>query len=193
MQVYNNITRELEKFEPVNPGKVFIYSCGPTVYDHSHIGHARSALAWDILARHMKFKGYEVTWMRNITNVDDKIVARAKEKNISSDTLSREFTFEFWNDMSALNVSWPEFEPRATDYIQHMIRFIEELIDKGFAYEAKGDVYFRVEKHKSYGSLKGQSLEELAEGLSRVEANPLKENQLDFALWKARWSPRLES
>lgn len=185
MKVFNNLTRKLEEFKPINPPKVFVYSCGPTVYDISHIGHARSCLVWDILYRYLRFKGYEVKWIRNITNIDDKIVARAKERDISADKLSRIFTYEFWQDTSSLNISWPDYEPRATDYLSQMFKFIQDLIDKGCAYAVDGDVYFRVTKHKNYGQLKGQSLEQLEEGLSRIDSNSKKENQLDFALWKA--------
>ena len=185
MKFFNNLSKKLEDFKPNKEGVVTVYSCGPTVYDVSHIGHARSCLVWDLLYRYLNFKGYKVFWIRNITNVDDKIVKRAAEQNISPDKLSRIYTQEFWADMNALNISWPDFEPRATDYIEAMIKFIEELIEKGFAYEAQGDVYFRVEKHKNYGQLKGLSIEELEKGISRVDENSRKENQLDFALWKA--------
>lgn len=185
MQVYNNLTKKLEDFKPNKEGLVTIYSCGPTVYDVSHIGHARSCLVWDMLYRYLKFKKLEVFWIRNITNVDDKIVNRARDLNISPDKLSRIYTHEFWSDMTALNISWPDAEPRATDYIREMIKFIEDLIAKGFAYASQGDVYFRVNKHKDYGQLKGLSIEELSKGESRVDENSKKENQLDFALWKA--------
>jgi cysteinyl-tRNA synthetase len=185
MKIYNNLSRQLEEFEPLRAPRVFVYSCGPTVYDFSHIGHARSAIAWDVLARYLRYSGYEVKWIRNITNVDDKIINRAKALKCSSDQLSRRFTYEFWNDMTALNVSWPEFEPRATDYIAEIINFIQELIDKDFAYQAGGDVYFKASKFKSYGQLKGQSPEDLRKGIARVAENERKEDVLDFALWKA--------
>ncbi len=185
MKFFNNLTKKLEEFKPIKNGTVTVYSCGPTVYDVSHIGHARSCLVWDMLYRYLKFKGYSVFWIRNITNVDDKIVNRAEELGISPDKLSRIYTQEFWSDMNALNISWPDFEPRATDYIGHMIKFIEDLVAKDIAYAVDGDVYFRVEKHKNYGQLKGLNLEELAKGESRVDANSKKENQLDFALWKS--------
>lgn len=185
LRFYNNLTRQLEDFKPLNGNTVSIYSCGPTVYDVSHIGHARSCITWDLLSRYMSFKGFDVKWIRNITNVDDKIVKRSKEIGCSSDQLSRAFTYEFWNDMNALNISWPAFEPRATDYMQQMFDFIQNLIDQGFAYEANGDVYFRVTKHKDYGQLKGLSIDKLKEGVARVDENDKKEDQLDFALWKA--------
>jgi cysteinyl-tRNA synthetase len=195
MQVYNNLTKKLEAFSPANGQTITMYSCGPTVYDVSHVGHARSCIVWDMVYRFLQFhfqkdklegqQEFKTIWIRNITNVDDKIVNRAAEMNISPDKLSRIYTHEFWSDMSALNISWPDFEPRATDYIREMIKFIEDLIEKGFAYASAGDVYFRVDKHKDYGQLKGLSLDELAKGESRVDTNSKKENQLDFALWKA--------
>ena len=185
MQVYNNLSRQLEDFVPLSAPEVTIYSCGPTVYDHSHIGHARSAITWDLLYRYLRYRGYAVKWARNITNVDDKIVKRAVELKISPDQLSREFTFEFWRDMSALNVSWPDYEPRATDYICAMIQFIKDLIAAGYAYESQGDVYFRVTKHARYGQLKGLSIDKLREGIARVDENERKEDKLDFALWKS--------
>lgn len=185
MKVFNNLTRQIEDFKPINPPYVYFYSCGPTVYDVSHIGHARSTINWDVLYRYLLHKGYQVKWIRNITNIDDKIVNRAKERGISPDKLSRIYTYEFWSDMVALNVSFPDYEPRATDYLLEMFEFIQGLIDKGYAYESNGDVYFRVSKHEHYGQLKGQSLAELREGEARVNVNEKKEDKLDFALWKA--------
>jgi cysteinyl-tRNA synthetase len=185
MKLFNNLSKEIEDFEPIKAPNVTVYSCGPTVYDHSHVGHARSCLVWDMLYRYLKHKGYQVKWIRNITNIDDKIVKRALEHNTSPDKLSREFTYEFWADMAALNISWPDYEPRATDYLEEMFSFIQGLIKKGAAYESKGDVYFRVSSHKDYGQLKGLNIEKLKEGISRVEDNERKEDKLDFALWKA--------
>jgi cysteinyl-tRNA synthetase len=184
MKFYNNLTRELEEFKPINPDRVFVYSCGPTVYDVSHIGHARSCIVWDILYRYLKFKKFNIKWIRNITNIDDKIVARAKQLGISADKLSRIYTYEFWKDLARLNISWPDYEPRATDYLGQMFDFIQGLIDQGSAYAIDGDVYFRVTKHKNYGQLKGLTLDQLQEGLSRIDSNSKKESQLDFALWK---------
>lgn len=185
IRFHNNLTKKLEEFKPLNPPFVTIYSCGPTVYDVSHIGHARSAITWDVLARYLRYKGHQVRWARNITNIDDKIINRAKELGISPDKLSRQYTYEFWQDMVLLNVSWPDFEPRATDYLQEMFRFIQGLIDNGSAYESDGDVYFRVNKHSNYGQLKGLGIEELRKGISRIDENEKKEDALDFALWKA--------
>lgn len=185
MRLFNNLSRKLEEFIPINAPQVNIYSCGPTVYDDSHVGHARSCLAWDLLYRYLKFKNYKVTWIRNITNVDDKIVARAKLFKTSPDQLSRAYTYEFWQDMVSLNISWPDCEPRATDYLPEMFKFIEGLIEKDAAYVVDGDVYFRVAKHKHYGQLKGLNIEQLKDGISRIDENSKKEDQLDFALWKA--------
>jgi cysteinyl-tRNA synthetase len=185
VRVFNNLTHKLEEFEPINSNIVTFYSCGPTVYDDSHIGHARSAITWDLLARYLRFKNYQVTWIRNITNVDDKIINRAKELDILADTLSRKYTYEFWDDMVSLNVSWPDHEPRATDYIPEMIKFIEGLIAQGSAYAVDGDVYFSVNKYTQYGQLKRQSIDALKEGNSRLDPNSKKKDQLDFALWKA--------
>ena len=185
MKVFNNLTRKLEDFVPVNDNEVYFYSCGPTVYDVSHIGHARSTITWDVLYRYLVYKGYKVQWIRNITNIDDKIVARAKERGMSPDKLSRIYTYEFWHDMVSLNVSFPEYEPRATDYLPEMFEFIQGLIDKGSAYESNGDVYFRVKTHAHYGQLKGQTLEQLRDGEARVDTNTKKEDRLDFALWKS--------
>jgi len=184
MKLFNNLSKKLETFEPIKAPLVTFYSCGPTVYDDSHVGHARSCLVWDLVYRYLKFRGYKVTWIRNITNIDDKIVNRSRELNTSPDQLSRAYTYEFWNDMAALNISWPDYEPRATDYLPQMFDFIKALINKGFAYETNGDVYFRVRKHENYGQLKGISLEDLEDGISRVDSNEKKEDQLDFALWK---------
>ena len=185
MKFFNNLTKKIEDFKAPQHELLTMYSCGPTVYDVSHVGHARSCLVWDMLYRYLKFADYKVFWIRNITNVDDKIVKRASELDISPDQLSRIYTFEFWHDMQALNISWPDAEPRATDYIAEMISFINDLIAKGIAYEVDGDVYFRVHKHSNYGQLKGLSLAELEKGEARVEENTKKENKLDFALWKS--------
>ncbi len=193
MQIFNNLSKKLETFTYDETNPITIYSCGPTVYDHSHIGHARSAISWDTLYRYLNFKGLSVYWMRNITNIDDKIINRASELGINPDQLSREYTLEFWKDMQALHVSWPDDEPRATDYIKEMIKFIEELIAKGHAYEVNGDVYFKVKTHENYGQLKGLSLDELSDGVQRIETNDLKADPLDFALWKSFPNDRLTS
>ena len=182
--VYNNLTRSKESFEPLNPPHVNIYTCGPTVYDHSHIGHARSAITWDFIVRFLKFIGYKVSWTRNITDIDDKIIKKAKEINIHPDKVARIYTYSFHEDMLALGIEWPDFEPRATQYLSQMYDFIKRLIDKGSAYQIESDVYFSVSSFKTYGKLKGQSISELEKGFGRIEPNPKKRHSLDFALWK---------
>src|SRR5271156_2064121 len=139
MQIYNSLSKRKEEFKPADGKTVRIYACGPTVYDRSHLGHARMAITWDVIQRYLRHIGYEVIFVRNITDVDDKIIQRAKELGMRPEQVARQYTFEFWRDMHSLNVAQPDFEPRATEYISHMIRFIEELIAGGFAYESGGD------------------------------------------------------
>ncbi len=185
MKVFNNLSRRIEDFIPLHSDRVFIYSCGPTVYDLSHVGHARSCLVWDMVYRYLRFRKYNPIWIRNITNIDDKIVKRALEQSLSPDALSRIYTYEFWADMKALNISTPEHEPRATDFLPEMFEFIQELIACNSAYVINGDVYFRVNSHHNYGQMKGLSLDQLREGQARIELDSSKEDRLDFALWKA--------
>ncbi len=182
--VFNNLTKNKEKFEPLNPPSITIYTCGPTVYDHSHIGHARSAISWDFIVRFLRSTGYKVSWTRNITDIDDKIINKAKEVNLHPDKIARIYTHSFHEDMLALGVEWPDFEPHATQYLSQMYDFINELIKKGKAYQIESDVYFSVSASKNYGQLKGQSVEELEKGFERIEPNPKKKHKLDFALWK---------
>lgn len=192
IQVYNTLSGKKEEFVPLDPnGKtVKIYACGPTVYDSSHLGHARKEIVWDTVQRYLRFVGYDVIYVRNITDVDDKIINRAKERGINPDRLAREYTYAFWKDMDALNVQAPDYEPRATEYISQMQTFVEELIKKGHAYEAKGDVYFDVASFKSYGKLGKKNLDELISGareqvVAQETLAQLKKNPADFALWKS--------
>lgn len=182
--VYNNLTKQKEIFEPLISPRVNIYTCGPTVYDHSHIGHARSAITWDTIVRFLRFAGYAVTWTRNITDIDDKIINKAKEINIHPDKVARIYTYSFHEDMIALGVAWPDFEPKATQYLPQMYDFIKGLIKKDSAYQIESDVYFSVSSFKTYGKLKGQPVSELEKGYGRIEPNPKKKHPLDFALWK---------
>lgn len=182
--VYNSFTKNKEEFEPVNPGIINIYTCGPTVYDHSHIGHARSALSWDFIVRYLRFIGYKVIWARNITDIDDKIINKAKEINLHPDKVARIYTYSFYEDMQALGVEWPDYEPRATQYLSQMFDFISGLIKKNHAYTIENDVYFSITSFKNYGRLKGQPISELEKGYGRIEPNPKKKHPLDFALWK---------
>ena len=182
--VYNNLTKKYEELSLINSPQVKIYTCGPTVYDHSHIGHARSSITWDLIVRFLRHLGYEVLWTRNITDIDDKIINKAKELNELPTTIARRFIRSFYEDMIALDIDWPDFEPRATQYLTEMQNFISELIKKGSAYQIDSDVYFSVASFKNYGCLKGQSVSELEKGFGRIEPNPKKKHPLDFALWK---------
>ncbi|MDX1918034.1 MAG: cysteine--tRNA ligase [Candidatus Caenarcaniphilales bacterium] len=180
----NSLSQDRELFQPLSERKVSIYSCGPTVYDASHIGHARSFIVWDVLVRFLRLAGYEVVWVRNLTDIDDKIINRAGELGITPEKLARIETCRFWNDMCSLNVDWPQYEPRATENLAQMFEFIRRLIDCGFAYQAQnGDIYFRVSKLTNYGQLKALSEDNRA--LARVLHSECKEHKNDFALWKA--------
>lgn len=190
LKISNTLSGKKEDFHPLTPGRVLMYACGPTVYDLSHLGHARMALTFDVIQRYLRFVGYDVTFVRNITDIDDKIINRARELNIRPEQLSRRFTYTFWKDMDDLNAAAPDIEPRATEYIQQMIKFAKELIDAGYAYESGGDVYFDVAAFKDYGKLKKQGLEDLLHGArdqvrSQSELKDLKKNPVDFALWKS--------
>ena len=189
IQVFNTLTGKKEEFVPQEAGKVKLYACGPTVYDSSHLGHARMAIVWDVIQRFLRFAGYEVTFVRNITDIDDKIINRSKELNIRPDQLARHYLYEFWADMYALNVAPPDIEPRATEYLQQMISMAEDLVKKGKAYEAGGDIYFDVSACKDYGKLGKKNIEDLKSGAreqvrSQNELKEVKRNPVDFALWK---------
>lgn len=189
LTVFNNLTNQKEEFEPINAGIVNMYACGPTVYDMSHLGHARMAIVWDVVQRYLRFSGYKVTYVRNITDVDDKIIKRAKELGVNPDKVSREYTYTFWNDMHKLNVASPDHEPKCTEYIELMTQFIEALIEKGHAYESEGDVYFAVQTFKDYGKLGKKTIEDLLVGAreqikSQSDLKDRKRSPVDFALWK---------
>ena len=164
LQIHNSLSGKLEPFVPINGKTVRIYACGPTVYDSSHLGHARMAIVWDVIQRYLRFAGYDVTFVRNITDVDDKIINRAASLKVSPDQLARLYTYEWWHDMHRLNVMQPDLEPKATEFVPQMIEFVQGLIDSGHAYEAKGDVYFDVTSFKDYGKLSKQDLEQLVVG-----------------------------
>lgn len=190
LQIFNTLSNKKEEFVPLDGKNVRIYACGPTVYDSSHLGHARMAIVWDVIQRYLRHLDYKVTFVRNITDVDDKIINRAREVGISPDQLSRQYTFEFWQDMYALNVMPPDFEPKATEFIAPMIQFVEDLIAAGHAYEANGDVYFDVASFKEYGKLSKQNLEQLQSGAreqvrAQQDLAALKKSPVDFALWKS--------
>ncbi len=183
MKLHNTFSNSIEEFIPINGNKVSMYVCGPTVYDYPHLGHARCYITWDMLYRYLKFLGYGVTYCRNITDVDDKILKKAKEENTTAEVISRRYYEIFSDSMKKLNVLKPDIEPFATKTIGEMISIIKDLIKNDYAYEADGDVYFRVKKFKDYGMLSKQPIEDLVAG-ARVEASSIKEDVLDFALWK---------
>ena len=185
MQLYNTLTRKKETFTPLRPGRVNMYVCGITAYDYCHIGHARSAIVFDLLVRHLRAQGLEVTFVRNFTDVDDKIIRRANEENRDWKEVAETYIRAFHEDMDRLNVLRADHEPRATDYIAEMQAICTALIEQGKAYATpSGDVYFRVRAYPPYGKLSGRSLDDLLAG-ARVAPGEEKEDPLDFALWKA--------
>lgn len=183
MKLHNSFTNKIEDFKPIEENKVKMYVCGPTVYDFAHLGHARCYITWDVLYRYLKFKGYDVTYCRNVTDVDDKILKKAEKENKTPEEVSQYWYKQFENSMKALNTLKPDIEPFATKTLGEMIGMVKDLINKGFAYEIDGDVYFRVKKFPEYGSLSKQPIDQLESG-ARIEVGDKKEDPLDFALWK---------
>lgn len=181
--IYNSLTRKKEAFEPIHPPQVNMYTCGVTVYDESHIGHARSLYIFDIIRKYLKYRGYRVNFVRNITDIDDKIINRAKELKIDWNELVKKYIARYYEDLNALGIEKGDFEPRATENIGLMIKYIEGLVAKGYAYATNTGVYFSVRKFKDYGKLSGQSIEQMLTG-TRKEPDETKEDPLDFALWK---------
>ena len=184
LRIYNTLKRKKELFEPYEDGRVSMYVCGPTVYDSCHIGHARSVVTFDVIARYLKAKSFDVTYVRNFTDIDDKIINRANQLGMDPLTLAEKYISEFHDDMEALNVEKATIEPRATEHIDGIIKVIEILIEKGFAYNINGDVYYSVEKFESYGKLSWRRLEDMEAG-ARVDIDKRKRNPFDFALWKS--------
>lgn len=192
LKIYNNLTKKKEKLKPINPGKIGMYVCGPTVYDHCHLGHARGYVAMDVLRRYLEYCGYEVRHIMNYTDVghltdndeqgEDKIEKKAKAEKVDPMTLAESYIKSCEDDFQSLNIKPAHFNPRPTKYITQIIKFVSELIKKDYAYEANGSVYFSVDKFPDYGKLSGKKKNELISG-SRVEVNPEKKNPLDFALW----------
>lgn len=187
LQLYNTLTNQKEKFEPLNPGKVTMYVCGPTVYNYIHIGNARSAVAFDTIRRYLEYRGFEVNYVSNFTDVDDKIIKASQEMNLSVKEITEKFINAFYEDTSALNVKKATLNPRVMDNMDDIIKFIEILVQKGYAYESAGDVYYKTRKFKDYGKLSGQLIDDLEQGASsRVDDidQDKKQDPLDFALWK---------
>jgi len=183
LRIHDSRTRKKVPFEPLVPGKVSLYACGTTVYDLCHIGHARKEVAWDVITRHLRASGFELRFVRNITDVDDKIINKANEEGKSAEEVARFYTAEMQTDFRALGLATPDLEPRATEHIAEVIDIIRRLEEKGLAYAAGGDVYFAVPKFAGYGQLSGQSIDDLQAG-ARVEVDEQKQSPLDFALWK---------
>ena len=183
MKLHNSYTNQTEEFKPIEDNKVKMYVCGPTVYDYAHLGHARCYITWDVLYRYLKFRGYDVTYCRNVTDVDDKILKKAVNENKSPEEVSTYWYKAFSESMKALNTLKPDIEPFATKTIGEMIAIVKDLIKNGYAYEADGDVYFRVKKFPNYGYLSKQPIDQLESG-ARIEVGEHKEDPLDFALWK---------
>ncbi len=183
LSIYNTLTKKKEIFEPINPPEVRIYMCGPTVYDYFHIGNARSWVMSDVLRRYLLYKGYKVKFVMNITDVDDKIIKRSNEKNEDFSEFAEKYINAFFDDMEKLKLMKADIYPKATEHMDDIIRMIESLEDKGFAYNVDGNVFYDVSKFKEYGKLSGKNIDDLISG-ARIEVNEDKNNPLDFSLWK---------
>lgn len=188
MKIYNTLTNRKEEFVPIEEGKVRIYVCGPTVYNFFHIGNARPFVVFDTLRRYFKYRGYDVKFVQNFTDVDDKIINRAREEGITAPEVSEKYIKEYYDDAGALNVIKADVHPKVSEHIPEIIDFVQTLIDKGYAYEADGDVYYSTRKFDDYGKLSGQNIDDLESG-ARIAIGEVKKDPLDFALWKARKSP----
>lgn len=187
MKIYNTLTRKKEEFVPIKTGEVSIYVCGPTVYNFFHIGNARPFVVFDTLRRYMEYRGNKVKFVQNFTDVDDKIINRAKEEGATAPEISEKYIEEYYKDAAALNVRKADVHPKVSDHIQDIVDFVQTLIDKGYAYEADGDVYFSTRKFDEYGKLSKQNIDDLESG-ARIAVGEVKLDPLDFALWKARKS-----
>lgn len=185
MKIYNTLTRKKEEFVPIREGEVSIYVCGPTVYNFFHIGNARPFVVFDTLRKYMEYRGYKVKFVQNFTDVDDKIINRAREEGITAPEVSEKYIAEYFKDAGALNVKPADVHPKVSEHMGDIIKFVKTLIEKGYAYEADGDVYFSTRKFDEYGKLSKQNIDELEAG-ARIAIGEVKEDPLDFALWKAR-------
>ena len=183
MKIFNTLTRNKDELVPITPGEVKIYACGPTVYNYIHIGNARPLCVFDVLRRYLEWRGYKVTFVQNFTDIDDKLIKKANEEGITVPEVAERFIKEFWVDAKGLNVREATVHPRATENIDEIQRIISELVEKGYAYTAGGDVYFRSKKFDEYGKLSHQPLEDLEAG-ARIATDEIKEDPMDFCLWK---------
>lgn len=185
MKIYNTLTRKKEEFVPIEEGTAKIYVCGPTVYNYFHIGNARPFVVFDTLRKYLQYRGYKVKFVQNFTDVDDKIINRAREEHLTAGEVSEKYIGEYYKDAAALNVAKADVHPKVSEHIPEIIEFVQTLIDKGYAYEVNGDVYFSTRKFKEYGKLSKQNIEDLESG-ARIAVGEIKEDPLDFALWKAQ-------
>ena len=185
MRIYNTLTRKKEEFKPIEEGKARIYVCGPTVYNYFHIGNARTFVVFDTLRKYLEYRGYKVKFVQNFTDVDDKIINKAREEGVTAPEISEKYIAEYFKDAAALNVKKADVHPKVSEHIPEIIDFVSTLIHRGYAYEVNGDVYFSTRKFKGYGKLSKQNIEDLEAG-ARIAVGEIKEDPLDFALWKAQ-------
>ncbi|MGG7096828.1 cysteine--tRNA ligase [Clostridium sardiniense] len=185
MKLYNTLTRKKEEFIPITPGEVKMYVCGPTVYNFFHIGNGRTFIVFDTIRRYFEYRGYKVDFVQNFTDIDDKMIKRANEEGTSVKEVGDKYISEYYTDADALNIERATVNPRATQYINDIIKFVKELIDKGYAYEVDGDVYFSTKKFQGYGKLSGQNIDDLQAG-ARINVDERKKDPMDFAIWKAK-------
>ncbi|MDD4155446.1 MAG: cysteine--tRNA ligase [Candidatus Cloacimonetes bacterium] len=183
MKIFNTLSKTKEEFKPIEKNKIKMYVCGPTVYNYFHLGNARPFLFFDVVRNYFKYKGFDVTYIQNITDIDDKIIAKANDENVDYKDITQKYIKAFFEDLKQLNIQKATLNPKATDYLPEMIALIQDLVNKGYAYESQGDVYFAVDKKKDYGKLSGKNLDDLQAG-ARIEANTQKHNPFDFTLWK---------
>ena len=188
MKIYNTLTRRKEEFKPIEDGFVKIYVCGPTVYNFFHIGNARPFVVFDTLRKYLEYRGYKVKFVQNFTDVDDKIINKAREEGVTAPEISEKYIEEYYKDAAALNVKKADVHPKVSEHIPEIIDFVSTLVDKGYAYEVNGDVYFSTRKFDGYGKLSRQNIEDLEAG-ARIAVGDIKQDPLDFALWKAQKEP----
>ena len=185
MRLYNTLTNKKEEFVPIIPGEVTMYVCGPTVYNFFHIGNGRTFIVFDTIRRYFEYRGYKVKFVQNFTDIDDKMIKRANEEGLTVKKVGDKYIKEYYTDADALNIERATVNPRATENIGQIIKFVKDLIDKGYAYEVDGDVYFSTKKFEGYGKLSGQNLDELQAG-ARINVDERKKDPMDFAIWKAK-------
>lgn len=185
MKVFNTLTRKKEEFIPLNPNEVKMYVCGPTVYNYFHIGNGRTFIIFDTIRRYLEYKGYNVKFVQNFTDIDDKMINKANEEGTTVKVIGDKYIEEYYKDADGLNIERATSNPRATEFVEDIVDFVKELIEKGYAYEVNGDVYFRTKKFEGYGKLVGQNLDDLQSG-ARINVDERKEDPMDFAIWKSQ-------